>query len=137
MGNSLRSIRRTSGVHEDIGGYTQIFLHVHITQEVCQFSPRLSGLSSEKGSHLPPIGKLMPLEIPARKWDHVVLDFVVGLPAQGNCDTICTVVDRATKMCHFIPCSETISAKQVAKMYWQNVGKFHGIPSVLISDRDP
>ena len=39
-------------------------------------------------------------------------------------------------MCHFIPCSEKISAKGVAKLYWNNVGKLHGIPSVLISDRD-
>ena len=78
----------------------------------------------------------MPLEIPMRKWDHVAIDFVVGLPMQDKCDTICTVVDKATKMCHFIPCSEKISAKQVAQLYWQYVGKLHGIPSVLISDRD-
>ena len=90
----------------------------------------------EKGSHLKPAGKLMPLEIPQRKWDHVVLDFVVGMPVQGDFDAICTVVDKATKMCHFIPCSEKISAKQVAKLYWQFVGRLHGIPSVLISDRD-
>ena len=70
----------------------------------------------------------MPLEIPQRKWDQVVLDFVVGLPVQGQFDTICTVVDKATKMCHFVPCSESISAKQVAKLYWSHVGKLHGIP---------
>ena len=48
----------------------------------------------------------MPLEIPMRKWEHVAIDFVVELPMQDKCDTICTVVDKATKMCHFIPCSE-------------------------------
>ena len=40
-------------------------------------------------------------------------------------------------MCHFLPCSESISAKQVAKLYWEHVGKIHGIPNVLISDRNP
>ena len=60
----------------------------------------------------------------------------MGLPVQDSCDTICTVVDKATKMCHFIPCTEKISAKQVARLYWQFVGRLHGIPSVLISDRD-
>ena len=40
-------------------------------------------------------------------------------------------------MCHFVPCSESISAKGVAQLYWQYVGKLHGIPSVVISDRDP
>ena len=116
---------------------TRRFFHwSHMTQEVRQFVLDCPVCQTEKGSHLRPAGKLMPLEIPQRKWDHVVLDFVVGMPVQGEYDAICTVVDKATKMCHFIPCSERISAKQVAKLYWQNVGKLHGIPSVLISDRD-
>ena len=107
-----------------------------MTQEVRQFVLDCPVCQVEKGSHLKPAGKLMPLEVPVRKWDHVVIDFVVGLPVQDNCDTICTVVDKATKMCHFIPCTEKISAKQVAQLYWQFVGRLHGIPSVLISDRD-
>ena len=107
-----------------------------MTQEVRQFVLDCPVCQIEKGSHLKPAGKLMPLEIPMRKWEHVAIDFVVGLPMQDKCDTICTVVDKATKMCHFIPCSEKISAKQVAQLYWQYVGKLHGIPSVLISDRD-
>ena len=78
----------------------------------------------------------MPLALPTRKWDHVALDFVVGMPMQNNCDTILTVVDKATKMCHFIACNEKISAKEVAQVYWHHVGRLHGIPSVLIFDRD-
>ena len=114
----------------------RFFYWVHMTQEVRQFVLDCPVCQVEKGSHLKPAGKLMPLEVPVRKWDHVVIDFVVGLPMQDNCDTICTVVDKATKMCHFIPCTEKISAKQVARLYWQFVGRLHGIPSVLISDRD-
>ena len=114
----------------------RFFYWVHMTQEVRQFVLDCPVCQIEKGSHLKPAGKLMPLEVPMRKWDHVAIDFVVGLPMQDKCDTICTVVDKATKMCHFIPCSEKISAKQVAQLYWQYVGKLHGIPSVLISDRD-
>ena len=40
-------------------------------------------------------------------------------------------------MRHFVPCAETVSAKDVARLYWNNVGKLHGIPQVIISDRDP
>ena len=108
-----------------------------MVQEVRQFVLDCPVCQVEKGSHLKPAGKLLPLNVPVRKWDHVVIDFVVGMPVQDEFDTICTVVDKATKMCHFIPCTEKISAKQVAKLYWQNVGKLHGIPSVIISDRDP
>ena len=114
----------------------RFFYWSHMTQEVRQFVLDCPVCQTEKGSHLRPARKLMPLEIPQCKWDHVVLEFVVGMPVQGEYDAICTVVDKATKMCHFIPCSEKISAKQVAKLYWQNVGKLHGIPSILISDRD-
>ena len=72
-----------------------------------------------------------------RKWDHVVLDFVVGMPKQEGFDTILTVVEKATKMCHFLPCNESISAKEVATLLWRHVGKLHGISNVIISDRDP
>ena len=79
----------------------------------------------------------MPLAIPDRKWDHVALDFITGLPEEDGMNTICTVVDKATKMCHFIPCTDKITAKETAKLYWQHVGRLHGIPRVIISDRDP
>ena len=36
----------------------------------------------EKGSHLKPRGQLQSLELPVRKWDHVVIDFVVGMPKE-------------------------------------------------------
>ena len=52
-------------------------------------------------------------------------------------NTICTVVDKATKMCHFIACTDKITAKKTAKLYWQHVSRLHGIPNVIISDRDP
>ena len=115
----------------------RFFYWEHMTQEVRQFVLDCPVCQVEKGSHLKPAGKLLPLEVPVRKWDHVVLDFVVGLPVHEGMNTICTVVDKASKMCHFLPCSESISAKQAAKLYWQHVGKIYGIPSVLISDHYP
>ena len=114
----------------------QFFYWVNMTTEVRQFVLDCPVCQIEKGSHLKPSGKLMPLDLPARKWDHVAIDFVVGLPIQDYCDTILTVVDKATKMCHFVPCSEKISAKEVANLYWEHIGRIHGIPSVIISDRD-
>ena len=57
--------------------------------------------------------------------------------ACDNKDTILIAVDKATKMCHFIPCAKTMSAKDVAHLYWMNIGKLHGIPQVIISYRAP
>ena len=87
---------------------------------------------AEKGSNLKPGGELQPLEIPARKWDHVAIDFITGMLAYDDKDTILTVIDKATKMCHFSPCTEIVRAKDVS-----HVGKMHGIPQVIISDSGP
>ena len=92
----------------------QFFYWVNMTTEVRQFVLDCPVCQVEKGSHLKPSGKLMPLDLPGRKWDHVAIDFVVGMPVQNQYDTILTVVDKATKMCHFIACTEKISAKEVA-----------------------
>ena len=93
-----------------------------MVQEVRQFVLDCPVCQVEKGSHLKPAGKLLPLELPVRKWDHVVIDFVVGIPVQDGMDTSCSVVDKVTKMCHFIPCTEKISARQVAQLYCRHVG---------------
>ena len=98
-----------------------------LTCPVCQ---------SEKSSTQIPGGQLVPLEIPVRKWDQVAIDFVTSLPEDDGYDSVMTVVDKATKMVYFIPCTKTITAKETAELFWQYVGSQHGIPSVLISDRD-
>ena len=92
----------------------------------------------EKTSHLRPGGTLQPLDIPSRKWDTVVLDFITGLPlTTRNHDTILSIVDKATKMVHFIPCNISVTGAQAAKLYWRKVGYLHGVPRKIITDRDP
>ena len=50
---------------------------------------------------------------------------------------IAVVVCRLTKMAHFIPCATTLTAGGCAELLRQNVFRYHGIPSELVSDRDP
>ena len=94
-----------------------------MTADVREFVLDCPVCQVEKGSHLKPGGQLQPLELLVRKWDHVVLDFVVGMPEQEGFDTILIVVDKATKMCHFLPCNERISAKEVAVLFWAPCGE--------------
>ena len=90
----------------------------------------------ERGSHLLPGGRLQPLEIPTQKWDQVVIDFVTDLLEDQGKDVVLTVVDTATKMVYFVPCTKLITGKEIVRLFWSTVGFIHGIPSVIISDRD-
>ena len=112
------------------------FYWKRMNQDVRGFVIDCPVCQTEKSSHLQPTRQLMPLALPMHKWEHVAIDFVTGMSEEDGMNTICTVVDKATKMCHFIPCSDTIPAKGTAQLYWQHVGRLHCIPSVVISDRE-
>ena len=91
-----------------------------------------------KAEHQHPAGMMQPLPIPEWKWDHVTMDFVVGLPrtASGK-DTIWVIVDRLTKTAHFIPIRISFSLDRLAKLYVNEIVSKHGVPASIISDRDP
>jgi hypothetical protein len=82
-------------------------------------------------------GLLQPLPIPAGAWQTVTMDFIEGLPTSGHANCIMVVVDRFTKYAHFIPLHHPFTAAKVAAAYLDNVFKLHGLPKVMVSDRDP
>ena len=87
----------------------------------------------EKSEHQLARGKLTSTQIPEEKWKEISIDFITELPMfAGNKDTMVTIVDKATRMVHLVPCRKNITAIATAKLLWQNVVKLHGVPEQFI-----
>ena len=59
-----------------------------------------------------PYGLLEPLPIPNKPWQSIPLDFITALPDSKGFNAILTVVDRYTKMTHFLPCTKEITSDE-------------------------
>ena len=68
---------------------------------------------------------------------HISADFITKLPIAQGYDSILVVVDRLTKMDHFISTTEKTLAEGLARLFRDNVWKLHRLPKSIISNRGP
>ena len=106
--------------------------------EVAEYISRCLDCQQVKTEHQHPAGLLQPLPIPSQKWEVISLDFITGLPRnQSQNDSIMVVVDKLSKAAHFIPIKTTYKAANIADIFLKQIFRLHGVPKVIISDRDP
>ena len=119
---SMRSRLEWNGMATDIEAYVR-------TCDACQ---------RNKPSQQATPGLLMPLPIPDRPCQEWTTDMVTGLPRtkRGN-DAIQVYVERLCKVKHFVACTKTASARDMAATFMHTVVRAHGVPEAIVSDRDP
>jgi hypothetical protein len=87
-----------------------------------------------KAEHQRPAGILHPLKVPEWKWEEIGMDFITGLPhTSKGYDSIWVIVDRLTKVAHFIPVKNTYKGSQLAELYMAQIVCLHGVPKKIVS----
>ncbi|RDX96701.1 hypothetical protein CR513_20610, partial [Mucuna pruriens] len=84
-----------------------------------------------------PHGLYTQLFIPTTPWIDISMDFVLSLSiSKGGRDSIFMVVDRFSKMAHFIPYNKSDDASHMANLLFREVVRIHGLPRTIVSNRD-
>jgi hypothetical protein len=80
----------------------------------------------------------IPTTPDARLFQHVAMDLITGLPPCNGLDAILTIVDQGcSRVAIFLLCSTTITGPEIAQLYLDHVYRWFGLPTKVISDRDP
>ena len=105
-------------------------------RDVERFVSRCTTCQKAK-SRLNPHGLYMTLPVPSVPWEDISMDFVVGLPrTRKGRDSFFVVVDRFSKMAHFIPCHMIDDATNIADLFFREIVRLYGVPNIIFSDQD-
>jgi hypothetical protein len=109
-----------------------------MTQTVRSYVAGCILCAKTKKSRSATVGFLKPLPVPLTPWTDISVDYVTPLPdcvrGAGTYNHVLVVVDRLTKMRHYIP-MESLSAEEMARQFISKIYCLHGLPRTIVSDR--
>jgi hypothetical protein len=106
--------------------------------EIACYVARFDTCRGVKAIHMKTAGPLQSLPIPTWKWEDISMDFIVGLPrTTKGYDSIWFIVDRITKIDHFLPVKTDHPVVVYAQLYIARILSLHGVPKTIVSDRGP
>ncbi|GJP31953.1 hypothetical protein CLOM_g16451, partial [Closterium sp. NIES-68] len=126
------------GSNKTLTGIAKHYYWPHLAEDVHKFVTSCNTCQRMKSNKQKKAGLLQPLPVPEQPWQVVSLDFITGLPpTSSGHDAILVVIDKFSKMGHFIPTHTTARTEETAQLFVRYIISQHGIPTTLISDRDP
>jgi len=115
----------------------QNFWWPKMNERIIDFVRSCPKCQQNKAARHQPYGLSSPLEPPYAPWQSIAMDFIAELPALNGCDQLWVIIDRFTKMAHFLPLKkERKSAADLAVIFAREIWKHHGLPADIVSDRD-
>lgn len=124
------------GYQKTLHRITRDFFWTGMRRDVVNYVSSCLTCQRHKVEQLQPAGLLQPLPIPHHIWSDISMDFVEGLPSSHGRNVIFVVVDRFSKYAHFLALPHPYTSVSVAKLFFDNIFKLHGLPETIVSDRD-
>jgi hypothetical protein len=125
------------GYHKTFQKVTQQYWWPHLRRDVAHYCKTCASCQQYKPSPARKI-PLHPLPTADGPFTSVSMDFLTCLPRTSqNYDSVLVLVDRFSKFVLLIPTVATVDAKHVAKLVFNTLVPYFGVPTEFISDRDP
>nr|GEU59786.1 putative reverse transcriptase domain-containing protein [Tanacetum cinerariifolium] len=106
-------------------------------RDIADYVSKCLACSKIKAEHKKPSRLLQQLKILKWKWEKITMDLVTKLPkSSSGYDEIWVIVDRLTKLAHFLLIREDYKMKKQAKIYINEIVARHGVSVSMISDLD-
>jgi hypothetical protein len=126
------------GLAKTLQNIKRVYWWKGMKRDVQEYIKHCDSCQRCKGGHDKVAGLLKPLPIPAKALESISVDFITDLPMTlDGYDSVMVVVDRLTKMMHFVPTRKDATALDCAKLFRREIFRIHGCPKSIVSDRDP
>jgi hypothetical protein len=106
--------------------------------EITRYVARCETCKRVKAVHMKTAGPLQSLPIPTWKREDISMDFIMGLPkTTKGFDSMWVIVDRLTKIAHFLPVKTDHLVVVYAQLYIARILSLHRVPKMIVWYRGP
>jgi hypothetical protein len=133
-------VHRHPGISKTIQLSERLYWWPKMRIDITEYVKGCAECQQHKVNTRPTKAPLQPIypKVEAMPFETVALDFIVKLPVSQGFDSILTITDQGcTKAAIFVPYNEDITAEETAALYIKHVFAHFGLPTKVISDRDP